>query len=323
MKKLKTFFKTPQERKQRRRLMFRLSVAAFIFALIAFFSFFFYARESSRLTIRNVHDLWTAEDYGGAYLMAQAILDARPFNNSALAYRGFSAFYLAVSEPDLSLSQSYLEDAIISLRKALRGHTLSKRPDTRLAPQLAYMLGKAYFYKNTNFSYHYYADLAVRYLLEARELGFAGRDIPEFLGLSYAALGMTSESIMAFSEALLVRDSDVLELAIAEQYYKNEQAALAKPYLFKVANTSLNDALVKQSRILLGSIYLDEAHYADARREYQAILAADPFYADAFYGMGLLYEKTGEYVKARAEWRRALQYDVNNQGALQKLADSR
>jgi Tfp pilus assembly protein PilF len=74
---------------------------------------------------------------------------------------------------------------------------------------------------------------------------------------------------------------------------------------------------------MLGAIYIDEGHYTDARREYDAVLAADPFYADAFYGMGLLYEKTGDYVKARAEWRRALQYDVNHQGALQKLADSR
>ena len=39
-----------------------------------------------------------------------------------------------------------------------------------LLPQLQYMLGRAYFYKNT-ITTHYYADLAVKYLLLAKENG--------------------------------------------------------------------------------------------------------------------------------------------------------
>jgi tetratricopeptide (TPR) repeat protein len=185
------------------------------------------------------------------------------------------------------------------------------------------MLGKAYFYKNTLSANYYYADLAVAYLNRAKEYGFTARDIPEFLGLSYAALAMPRESIIAFSDALLVRDSDILELAIAEQYYKSSQYSSAMPYLFQVVNDSKDDLLIKQSHILLGNIYMNTDRFDEARQEFQMILDTDPFFSDAYFGLGLLFEKQGDYVKARAEWRKALQYDVNHQGAVQKLADSR
>jgi tetratricopeptide (TPR) repeat protein len=257
------------------------------------------------------------------------LLEKKPFSKAALAYRGFSAFYLSAAETDSNQAQSYLDEAIISMRKA------HYKADGRILAQLSYMLGKAYFYKNTISAYHYYADLAAKYLNQAWELGFAAPDIPELLGLSYAALGMTQESLRVFTEALKPeRVSDTLRLAIAELYYKIGQAekadqhllqaeqylSLAKPYLSEVSK-SADDVLVMKSRFLLGSIYLDEGDVDSARTEFQEITKNDPFSPEGYYGMGLLYEKQGEYLRARAELRKALQYEPNHKGSIEILAN--
>ena len=44
--------------------------------------------------------------------------------------------------------------------------------------------------------------------------------------------------------------------------------------------------------------------------------------ADAHYGIGVIYEKQGNIVKARAEWRQALKLQVNHADALKKMANN-
>jgi tetratricopeptide (TPR) repeat protein len=317
MKKLKKFFTTPEERRMRRQMSLRVTILCVVFAVIAACSFVYYMRTRSRISLSDARQLWEQSDYQGVYRITRDLLEKKPFDNAALAYRGFSAFYLSASETDSNQAQFYLDEAIVSMRKAFY------RADKRILARLSYMLGKAYFYKNTISSYHYYADLAVAYLTRAREMEFEARDIPELLGLSYAALGMTEESIAAFTDALKMRDSDTLKLAIAEQYYKSGRTAQAGQYLFEVAGSSTDDILVMKSRFLLGSIYLDEEKFDDARIEFQAITRMDPSSPEGYYGMGLLHEKQGNYARARAEWRTAQRYDPNHAGAADKLANSK
>ena len=185
------------------------------------------------------------------------------------------------------------------------------------------MLGKAYFYKNSISSYHYFADAAVEHLTKAKECGYQADDIAEYLGLSYAQLGMTMESIAAFSEALLVRESDALLLSIAEQYSKAEQNAAAKQYLFQIIQRSNDDSLVNRSRTLLGNILLKEKNFDGAQKEFEVILQKNENSADAHYGMGLIYENQGDLVKARSEWRKTLRIQVNHSGALEKIQQYR
>lgn len=189
-----------------------------------------------------------------------------------------------------------------------------------LLPQLEYMLGKSYFYKNTVSSY-YYSDLAIKYFLKSKKDGYKADDISEYLGLSYASLGMTMDSISAFTEALLVRESDSLLLSIAQQYYIAGQTAAAKQYLFRIISNSKNEELVLKSSTLLGNIYIDEQKYDEAEKEFTTILQKNENSADAYYGLGVIYEKQGDLVKARAEWRNTLRVQVNHPGALKKLAD--
>ena len=283
----------------------------------AVLAFSFYRFVLPRLASRPVHALsksWKSYDYESVYEISKGILNSSPFNNAALTYHGYAAFYLGVSSLDKMNEQNYLDEAINSLRLALLDAQSS------LKAQLSYMLGKAYFYKNTVSSY-YYADLAVKYLERAKSRGYKADDIAEYLGMSYAALGMTMDSISSFTEALLVRESDTLLFSIAEQYHKAGQNAAAEQYLFRIIKECGDENLVLQSRMLLGSIYITENKYQEAEEEFLSVLEKNENFADAHYKLGILYEKQGDTVKARSEWRNALRIQVNHRGALEKLAD--
>lgn len=266
-----------------------------------------------RVTNRKIVDAWNQYDYQKVNELTAVLLEENPFNNFALVYHGFSSFYVALSQLDTLSTQNYLDDAINSLRIALYS---SK---SKLRGQIAYVLGKAYFYKNTITSY-YYSDLAIKYLEEAKNSGYKPDDLYEYLGLSYAALDMTMESIAAFTEALIVRESYSLLLSIGEQYYKAGQENVAKQYLYRIVNDCEDDNLVNKSLNLLGLIYIDEKDYGKARESFDNILKKNQNSADAFYGIGVIYEKQGDLVKARSEWRKALKIHVNHSGALAKMA---
>lgn len=259
-------------------------------------------------------DLHTAEGYSSVYETSLQILENKPYHNTALAFHGYSSFMLAESETDNMKSQQLLDEAIFSLRTAKR----NCRED--VLPQINYMLGRAYFYKGKLSNYHYYSDLVVKYLNLAVDAGYVSDDIPLLLGLSYASLGDTDNSIAAFTEALLVRESDTLLFNIAKQYCNNEQHSVAKQYLVRVFETSENEDLLNKSHILLGQIYINEKNYDDAEAEYNYILQKDENSADAHYGLGLVHELRGDNIKARAEWRKCLKIQFNHPGALKKMA---
>ena len=296
----------------------KLIIFFVIFVLFLCGGFLLYGGIKSRLqntpTLSALKKSWALYDYSAVYDISRKILLLHPMNNTALTYRGYACFYIAVSELETSDAQNYLDEAINSLRLAFLGARQS------LIPQIEYMLGKSYFYKNTISSY-YYADLAATYLSRAAAHGYKADDIPEYLGLSYAALGMPMESISAFTEALLVRESYMLLLSIAEQYYKAGQAAAAKQYLFRIKNETEDMSLALKSMNLLGTIYTEEENFDDAQKEFENILQKNKNSADAYYGLGVIYEKQGNLVKARSLWRKALKIQVNHPGALAKFAD--
>ena len=285
---------------------------AFI-AGISIRSFVNHKETSKAMSLDHLKELWEQRDYEAAYVLADNMLEEKPIQQSVLVFKGYSAFYLAVSQTDTSAALAYIEDAINSLRLALISNY------SKAKPQIEYMLARAYYQKDVFAAYNCYADLAIKYFTSAKNDGYVSDDIPEYLGLSYAALNMTDESISAFTEALGIKESEKLLHAIGEQYYKAEDFSKAKQYLFRVVSESTDDILVLKSRNILGKIYLEENSLFDAKREFDAILAKDANYADAYYGLGIIYEKQGDSTKARSEWRKALRVQVNHPGALQKL----
>ncbi len=289
-------------------------ILLFIAATVSLGIFLVKNYNKNRITIKTIKEAWGQNDYKSVYEQGKIFLQDKPYNNTVLTYYGYACFYLAVSQIDTYQTQEYLDECIINLRLAI--YEASKS----LLPQIQYMLGKAYFYKNTITTY-YYADLAIKYLTLAKENGYYADDIAEYLGLSYASLGQTYESISAFTEALLVRESDFLLLSIAEQYYKAGETGAAQQYLFRIINNSSNDEIILKSRLLLGNIYIDLEDYKSAKEEFDIVLQKDENSADAHYGLGLIFEKEENLVSARAEWRKARKIQPNHAGALKKLSE--
>ena len=271
----------------------------------------------SEISVSSLYKNWEARDYQAVYDSSNAIIEKNNLHNAARTLHGYSSFMLAESEVDNARSQELLDEAIINLRIAMQ----YAKED--MLPQIDYMLGRCYFYKDYPTNEHYYADLTIKYLLKCQEEGFYSDDIPEFLGLSYAALSETQKSIDSFTSALLARESDTLLLSLAEQYCKAGQGAIAKQYLNKVIVMTANDELALKSHNLLAQIYMDEEKYDDAEKEFESILEKDVNSADAHYGLGVLYEKQGDNAKARSEWRKCLNIQPQHTGARQKMAENR
>ncbi|MBQ4378217.1 MAG: tetratricopeptide repeat protein [Treponema sp.] len=311
--------------KRESRFFIKLAVFALIVALISTGVYFTYRAVDSKISkgnsIFNLKSKWKKYDYQAVYDISSAILYNKPFNIAARTYNGYAAFFLSVSKSDLTESLSYLDESINSLRIALQGARFGA------VSQIEYMLGKAYFYKNYQSSYHYYADLAVEYLLKAKKDGYKpsnpeNDDIPELLGMSYASLGMTSESISAFTLALNnSRKADFLLLSIAEQYHALSQDTVAEQYLFRISEECKDEQIVLKSRLLMGNIYLEREQYDEAEQEFNYILEKNENSADAIYGLGVIYEKRGDVVKARSEWRKALRIQNNHPLALKKMSE--
>lgn len=270
-------------------------------------------RLDSRPSLSKVYSAWDIQDYRSVYDLTNGITSSSPYEGTALAYHGYASFFLAMASTDTSEIQSLINESINSLRLA------SYSAPEKLKPQIYYMLGKAYFHKDSASAYYYYADLTVYYLNKAVEGGFAASDIPQYLGLSYAQLSMTEQSIAAFSEALGHNESDMIMLAIAEQYIKNNQQDIALQYLYRLRAFSEDEQYQIKAGLLLGDIYTNEGKYEEALTEFQTILEKNPENADAYYGIGIIYELQGDMAKARAEWRNALKKQVNHPGALKKL----
>lgn len=298
-----------------RKILIFLSIIILISGITFTTIYFIRKHFSNKITINTLKEKWNEYDYSGLYEIGKTFLQENPYNNTALTYYSYACFYLAVSQNDTFQAQEYLDECINNLRLAIYD------ANKTLLPQLQYMLGKAYFYKNT-ISTYYYADLAVKYLNLAKSNGYEADDIAEYLGLSYSSLGMTMESISAFTEALLIRESDTLLLSIAEQYYKINEYGASEQYLYRVITNSSNQEIINKSKILLAQINLDKEQYDEAEKIYNELLLQNDNNADAHYGLGLIYEKQNNLVKARAEWRKTLKIQVNHQGAKKKLSDN-
>ncbi len=309
------------------RIVFILLACGALFFVAKFSYKAFMKKFNSEETVSSLYKFWDEKDYQKVYEISATILEKKFLQNAARTFHGYSSFMLAVAQNENSEVQRYLNEAIINLRIALQ----YAKDD--VVPQIQYMLGKSYFYKDykdnssnkdsSSNEHYYYADLAIKYLTLSQEAGFEADDLFEYLGLSYASLGETQLSIESFTRALQVRESDTLLLSIAEQYCNASQGRAATQYLKRVATSTQDDEILMRSLFLLAQILIDEENYDDAEVELNEILAKDPRSADAHYGLGLIYEKKNDMAKARSEWRKALALQGNHQLTRLKMSESR
>ncbi len=216
-------------------------------------------------------------------------------DGTALALHGFAAYYLFAEQTDVSTGAEYLTAAVVHLRRA---RYLINEKDI---PKLAYILGKAYYQQG-----YYYADLAVKYLDEAYAGGITASDLAEFRGMAASLLGDTDKALEAFTQALALNPSDLILYVVAENYKKKGDIQNAQLYLFETIKKTNDAVLEVRCRNQLGLLFLEDNKSAEALEQFNAVLEKDINSADAHYGIGLVYEKQGDMIKARYEWRQAI-----------------
>jgi tetratricopeptide (TPR) repeat protein len=251
---------------------------------------------------------WESSSFERAYRESGEQLAEKPLDFFLLTLHGFSAYQLAVAQINHSSIIAYIDDCIWSLRKALFSREGAK--DGRIF----YVLGKAYYDKGQG-----YADLAVRYLEKARGAGYDAGDIPQYLGLGYAAMGDYRSSVAAFALALAAAGAeeasppDILLLAMAQSCRALGEAGEAAGYLVRCVEVSRDSRTVAAARLLLGEILAESGDAAGAEAEFMKAIDEGGENAGAHYQLGELYAAGGDPVRARAEWRKAVNIDPAHQ----------
>jgi tetratricopeptide (TPR) repeat protein len=204
----------------------------------------------------------------------------------------------------------FIDECIFSLRKAL----INK--ESAGDGRLYYVLGKAYGHKGNE-----YSDLAIKYLIMSNNLGFEAQDIPEYLGLAYAACGDYRNSVASFAQAFSPgsEPSDNLLLSIARSYMAMDEYSMAMEYLKRCIEISPDSKSITIARLLLAEIYRLTGEYKNAEEQYFSILTDSGENSEVHYQLGELYNQQGDTTRARAEWRLAYRQDPAHAKARARL----
>ena len=300
-------YRTGQKKRGRRAVLIPVLAGAVVIGVALFFVLRAPARAEGAAVERHapgkLPDLFKAEKYDEVVSTADAILKGDPLNPVALAYKGFASFYRAVSQNALEEKMPYLDQAIVSLRRA-------RLVNTPFIGETEYVLGKAYFNKGK-----YYYDLAITSMQSSVARGYVQKDSYEYIGQAYSQLGDYAKAIDAFLQAMKDDDGDLLLLTIGQTYYQMKRTSDAVDYLLRTLNKTEDKDIEERARTLLGGIYLDTGELFKAEEQFLAIAKLDARSADAHYELGEVYAKMNDPVRARAEWRNALIIDPSHYGA--------
>ena len=254
---------------------------------------------------------WNNGAYDVVYNSSNDALAGKPNDYFLLTIHGFSAFQLGIAQINKTDNLDYIDQCIVTLRKAILLRDAAK--DGRVF----YILGKAYYYKGDD-----YSDLSITYLEKARELSYNAADIYEYLGLAYAAAGNYRSSVEAFSQALSPGNSDpsdLLLLAIAKSYIGLNDNDMARSYLMRCLDVSKDAKTSVTAGLLLAEIYSNSGDLNGAEKQYQDVLKISADNAQANFQLGELYASRGDMTKARSYWRDSLKTDPSNQKARARL----
>jgi len=251
---------------------------------------------------------WNAGDYKTAYSLAIKNLEKHPLSSFWLMMSGMSSFQLSGAQINEQDAIEYIDLSIASLRKALMVGAGSSEARAK------YLLGKAYFRKGPQ-----YADSAADFLEQAIAASYTAVDLYEHLGLTYVSLKDYKRSVVAFTHALGSEPSELLLLAIAKSYLELGEHAQARAYLIRCTEVSMDSSISVQARLLLGLLLKQQGDALGAEREYLAAAQMDDSIAEVHNALGELYADSGDTVKARAEWRKALRIDPTNEISRSRL----
>lgn len=303
--------------KKLRRKRFIVGVLVLVLLIAVAISFVFIlstlaaSRSVPRATQQEILDFWTSKNYQAVSLACDTTLNASPLDPFYLIFKGFSAFYLGLSESDGEKRIIRMDEAVFSIRKALIN---DKAP---LRPEATYMLGKAYFHKGLD----YYNEV-IEYLEESLNLGYSQTDTWEYLALAAQGMGLREQTIAYFDKAIANKpDSPELVLAAAISNLAAGNEERAEALAMEALSKTTDEYLAERCSFLLGDLYRTSGRIEEALARYEAIKIKNPQSADAWYYEGLVLSQSGDPIRARAAWRKAISIDPMHASARIKLSE--
>lgn len=257
---------------------------------------------------REVLKNWKEGSYAEAFEKSSAALEKKPLDSFLLTVNGFVSYQLAVSQITTADTLLYLDACVWSLRKAL----LKKGADRD--GRVRYVLGKAYYEKGQD-----YADLAARYLEEARAAGCDAGDLGEYLGLAYESVRDYRKSVEVLLQAVEGEaPADRLLVAVARSYAGLEDWGNAAMYLNRCIRQTKDSGEALRARLMLGRVLRSSGDAAGAEAVYNEVLETAEN-AEASHELGEIYAAQGDIIRARAAWRRAYRADSGYRPARARL----
>jgi tetratricopeptide (TPR) repeat protein len=235
-------------------------------------------------------------------------LEKKPNNARILRYLGESYYYISSSLTGQEKEES-INRAILYLRK---GIVLSNFDD--MLTRSLYILGMSYFKRGP-----LYYELATDYLGRAFAAGYKDEQLYEIMGYCYYRLGVLDEAVTYLKESISVSDKDVVRLFLAHAYKDEGMYESAEKEFSLLVGRSQDNAVLEEAYSALAWIDFEEERYGQAKENLAAVLELNERSADAYYWLGNIYEKDGDMITARKEWRRALSINPKHIGAIEKL----
>lgn len=258
---------------------------------------------------------WQDRNWDKVLTDCMSSLEAESLDPFYLGFAGMAAYYKASELPEGEEKAALIDRCIVSLRKTLVV-TESGRAGKIPRAEMEYVLAKAYYAKGSS----YYDSSAL--LMEASIAdGYLGEDSREYLAVAYAGMGESAKAVSNFELALQKHRTDLLLIAAGKAYIDDGNSDRAEALLLEALSRSRDVLAREKCRFTLASIYELRGETKKAQEQVELVIGENPESADAHYRLGLIYQKLGDAVRARAEWRRAVAIDPMHAAARQKLAE--
>lgn len=277
----------------------------------------FFERTKAGRTVAksSVLKAWRDRNYDQVLKLCEASIQIAPMDSFYLSFAGLSSFYRGSELPDGEERAAMMDQSVALIRKAFVVADRGRSAELPRA-QLEYVLGKAYYDKGPAFW-----DECAKWIEASIQDHFVADDSWEFLAVAWDGLGDKARSLRYFEAALQRKRSDLLLIAAGKAYAAAGQDSRAESLLLEALAKS-GDALAREKcRFLLMAIYDARNEPQKAQEQLDMVIAENPQSAEAHYRLGLLLQKQGDNVAARAQWRRAVAIDPMHIEARQKLAE--
>lgn len=241
--------------------------------------------------------------------MLDSELKKNAFNQKNLVYRGYSYFFLAEDEENLSKKKIFLNLSLIDLRKAIAIGVPRKN-----IGNIYFVLGKIYYYFGEPYYYQ-----SLKFLKNSLEYNNKRIDLLYILGLLYSNMGDYKESIKYYLDALKYEESDLLLLAIANSYFKDNDFNNSKIFINKILESSNNNLIIEKCYLLLGIIVYNENDPDLSITYFDKVIELNENNSQAYFYRGEIYYQKNNLIKARAEWRKTLEIDPSYIKAQKRL----